>query len=62
MDKMDYKEMIAKMENHKINLVKLLENTNLSKEEYDSIQHSIDNDDYIIELIGMNHYLRGYAY
>lgn len=59
---MDYKEMIEKMENHKINLLKLLENDNLSKDEYDSIQHSIDNYDYIIELIGMNHYLRGYAY
>ncbi len=37
----------------------MLEGKNLSKEQMDSIQHSIDNYNYIIELTEMNHFERG---
>lgn len=56
---MDYREIITSIEKIKLNLFKMLEDNNLSQEEYDSIQHSIDNYNYIIELTEMNHFKRG---
>ncbi|MDQ6598719.1 DUF3896 domain-containing protein [Bacillus salipaludis] len=56
---MDYLEVISIIEKNKLNLVKMLEGKNLSKEQMDSIQHSIDNYNYIIELTEMNHFERG---
>ncbi|HHY73364.1 MAG TPA: DUF3896 family protein [Bacillus bacterium] len=56
---MDYRQIITKIENDKINLIKMLDNKNLSKEEYESIKRAIDNYDYIIEVAEMNHYERG---
>ncbi|MDR6999138.1 DUF3896 family protein [Neobacillus niacini] len=56
---MDYLEVISIIEKNKMNLVKMLEEKTLSKEQMDSIQHSIDNYNYIIELTEMNHFERG---
>ncbi|MBI0579126.1 DUF3896 family protein [Neobacillus cucumis] len=56
---MDYLEVISIIEKNKLNLVKMLEGKDLSKEQMDSIQHSIDNYNYIIELTEMNHFERG---
>ena len=56
---MDYLEVISIIEKNKLNLVKMLEGKNLSKAQLDSIQHSIDNYNYIIELTEMNHFERG---
>ncbi|MFD0829403.1 DUF3896 family protein [Neobacillus sp. M.A.Huq-85] len=56
---MDYLEVISIIEKNKLNLVKMLEGRDLSKEQMDSIQHSIDNYNYIIELTEMNHFERG---
>ncbi|MED1472428.1 DUF3896 family protein [Bacillus salipaludis] len=56
---MDYLEVISIIEKNKLILVKMLEGKNLSKEQMDSIQHSIDNYNYIIELTEMNHFERG---
>jgi Protein of unknown function (DUF3896) len=56
---MNYQEVKEQLEVQKQNLVKKLENTNLSKEEYESIQMSIDNYEYIIDLTEMNYYERG---
>ncbi|WP_026576197.1 DUF3896 family protein [Bacillus sp. UNC438CL73TsuS30] len=56
---MDYLEVISIIEKNKLNLVKMLEGKNLSKEQMDTIQHSIDNYNYIIELTEMNHFERG---
>lgn len=58
---MNYKDIIVILEENKRNLIKKLEMKDLSKEEYESIQNSINNYDYIIELTEMNHYERGYA-
>ncbi|WP_458413114.1 DUF3896 family protein [Schinkia sp. CFF1] len=56
---MNYREIINKIEKDKTDLIKRLENKNLTKEEFESIKHSIDNYDYIIELAEMNHFERG---
>jgi len=56
---MDYHEIISRLEKEKLNLVERLENKNLREEEYFSIQHSIDNYNYILELTIMNHFERG---
>ncbi|WP_374724017.1 DUF3896 family protein [Calidifontibacillus erzurumensis] len=56
---MNYQELIATMEERKAILLKQLEDNKLSKEDYDTIQNSIDNYDYIIELIEMNYFERG---
>ena len=58
---MNYQDVITRLEENKINLTKKLENKNLAKEEYESIQHSIENYDYIIELTEMNHFERGFV-
>lgn len=54
-----YEEILATIEERKAILLKQLEENELTKEEYDMIQNSIDNYDYIIELIEMNHFERG---
>jgi hypothetical protein len=59
---MNYQEVKEQLEVQKQNLVKKLENTNLSKEEYESIQMSIDNYEYIIDLTEMNYYERGVSH
>lgn len=59
---MNYREIIEQLEGQKQNLITRLENTNLSKEEYEAIQRSIENYQYIIELTEMNHYERGISY
>ncbi|OIK13088.1 hypothetical protein BIV60_14875 [Bacillus sp. MUM 116] len=56
---MDYLEVILCLEKNKMNLVKMLEAQNLSNEQLESIQHSIDNYNYIIELTEMNYFERG---
>lgn len=58
---MDYQNVIAKLEENKRKLTERLENKNLPKEEYESIMHSIENYDYIIQLTEMNHFERGFA-
>ncbi|WP_423801206.1 DUF3896 family protein [Neobacillus sp. SAB-20_R2A] len=56
---MNYLEVKEKLEASKHNLEKRLENLQLSKEEKETLLHSIDNYNYIIELTDMNHYARG---
>ncbi|XJZ26627.1 DUF3896 family protein [Bacillota bacterium Lsc_1132] len=56
---MDYLAVKEQLELHKLNLVKKLDNPNLTKEEYESLKNSIKNFDYIIELTEMNHFERG---
>lgn len=56
---MNYQEIKKTLEASKHNLEKKLADTNLSKEEYETIQMSIDNYNYILELTEMNHYVRG---
>jgi hypothetical protein len=56
---MEYEELKDKLEIWKLGLMKKLENPNLSKEEKETIQRSIYNYDYIIELTDMNHFERG---
>lgn len=56
---MNYQDVIAKLEEYKHSLSKKLANKDLSKKEYEMIQHEIENYDYIIELTDMNHFERG---
>ncbi|MDQ0157646.1 DUF3896 family protein [Robertmurraya andreesenii] len=56
---MDYQEVKSKLEALKKELMKKMEDPSYTKEEIDSIQKSIDNYEYIIELTDMNHYERG---
>jgi L-lactate utilization protein LutB len=56
---MNYLEVKEKLEASKLELVKKLQNPNLTKDEYETIKKSIDNYDYIIELTDMNHFERG---
>lgn len=58
---MDYRNVIAKLEENKRKLEKKLENKDLSKEEYESIKHSLENYDYIIQLTEMNRFERGFV-
>jgi hypothetical protein len=59
MKMMKYVEVKEQLEASKLELVKKLKNSNLTKEEYETIKRSIDNYDYIIELTDMNHFERG---
>lgn len=56
---MDYHYIIAKLEEDKRKLTEKLENKDLPKAEYETIKHSIENYDYIIQLTEMNHFERG---
>jgi L-lactate utilization protein LutB len=56
---MRYQEVKEKLEAAKLELVKKLNNPNLTKEEHETIKNSIDNYDYILELTEMNHFERG---
>jgi predicted transcriptional regulator YdeE len=58
---MDYQYIIAKLEDDKRKLTEKLENKELPKTEYETIKHSIENYDYIIQLTEMNHFERGIA-
>nr|WP_295972513.1 DUF3896 family protein [uncultured Bacillus sp.] len=58
---MDYRNVIAKLEENKRKLEKKLENKDLSKEEHESIKHSLENYDYIIQLTEMNRFERGFV-
>lgn len=57
---MDFHEVKDQLELHKQNLIKKLQNGNLTKEELETVRSSIDNYEYIIELTDMNHYERGF--
>lgn len=57
---MDFHEVKDQLELHKQNLIKKLQNGNLTKEESETVRSSIDNYEYIIELTDMNHYERGF--
>lgn len=59
---MNYQDVIEILEENKINLTKVLANNNLPKEEYEMIQQTIDNYNYIIELTEMNHFERGFVH
>ncbi|MEC1772282.1 DUF3896 family protein, partial [Schinkia azotoformans] len=56
---MNYRDIIVNLEENKRKLVERLEKKDLTREEYESIQNSIQNYDYIIELTEMNHFERG---
>jgi hypothetical protein len=56
---MNYTDIISKLEENKRKLMERLENKDLTKEEYESVQNSINNYNYIIELTEMNHFERG---
>ena len=56
---MEYKKTKEELEGLRLELVNKMNNPNLSVEEKKSIEKSIDNYDYIIELTDMNHYERG---
>jgi hypothetical protein len=56
---MNYLEVKEKLEASKLELVKKLQNPNLTKDEFETIKKSIVNYDYIIELTDMNHFERG---
>lgn len=57
---MNYNDIIGNLEENKRKLMERLEKKDLSKEEYESVQNSINNYDYIIELTEMNHFERGF--
>lgn len=57
---MDFHDLKDQLELHKQNLIKKLQNGNLTKEESETVRSSIDNYEYIIELTDMNHYERGF--
>ncbi len=57
---MNYTDIIGNLEENKRKLMERLEKKDLSKEEYESVQNSINNYDYIIELTEMNHFERGF--
>jgi len=59
---MNYLEVKGQLEEKKLNLLKKLDNSNLSKEEMEKIKRAIDNYEYIIELTEMNHYERGISH
>jgi len=59
---MNYPEVKGQLEGQKLNLLKKLDNLNLSKEEMEKIKRAIDNYEYIIELTEMNHYERGISH
>lgn len=56
---MTYQEVKERLEASKLELVKKLDNKNLSNVEREKLQLLIANYDYIIELTDMNHYERG---
>lgn len=56
---MNYLEVKKVLERLRLELVKRIEDPNLTKEEKEEIQWSIYNYEYIIELTDMNHYERG---
>lgn len=56
---MDYLDVKEELEVHKLNLMKKLDNPNLTKEEFENLQNAINNYNYIIELTEMNHFERG---
>ena len=56
---MNYQEVKEKLEALKLGLNNKLQNPDLLIEEKESIQRSIANYDYIIELTDMNHFERG---
>lgn len=58
---MNYKDIIGNLEENKRKLMERLEKKDLSREEYESLQNSIYNYDYIIELTEMNHFERGFV-
>jgi hypothetical protein len=59
---MDYIEIKKKLETSKMALVKKMERSDLSKEEKELLQNTINNVDYILELTDMNHFQRGQRY
>lgn len=56
---MDYMDIKEQLEVQKLNLQRKLDNPGLTKEEYEQLQNSLNNYDYIIELTDMNHFERG---
>jgi hypothetical protein len=56
---MDFKEVKETLEALKSQLLKEMQNPNLSSEEKEKIQKSIINYEYIIELTDINHFERG---
>jgi hypothetical protein len=56
---MNYKEVKEKLEASKLELMKKIEDPNISNEEKQNIKKSLDNYEYIIELTDMNHFERG---
>lgn len=59
---MDYQEIKGQLEGQKVNLMRRLNDQNLSKEEIEKIKKNIDNYEYIIELTEMNYYERGISH
>lgn len=56
---MNYQEVKEKLEASKLELMKKIEDPNLSNDEKQNILKSLDNYEYIIELTDMNHFERG---
>jgi hypothetical protein len=57
--KMNYQEVKEILETKKLELIKRMENPDISKEEIELIKISLANYDYILELTDMNHFGRG---
>lgn len=58
---MDYLDIKEQLEIQKHALLKKLEDPALTPEEYEALQNSVNNYNYIIELTDMNHFERGIA-
>ncbi len=56
---MNYSDIIGNLEENKRKLMERLKQKDLTREEYESVQNSIQNYDYILELTEMNHFERG---
>ncbi|MGG5252673.1 DUF3896 family protein [Neobacillus sp. SM06] len=56
---MDYLDVKEQLELQKMNVLKKLDNPELTKEEHENLKNLINNYDYMIELTEMNHFERG---
>ncbi|PEK47244.1 hypothetical protein COL64_07470 [Bacillus toyonensis] len=57
----DYLATKKHLELKKQNLCKKLSNKRLSEKEREQLKHEIDNYEYILNLVEMNHYERGFS-
>lgn len=56
---MDYQEIIINLEEKKQSLLEDFHNTTNNNQKLERIQRELDNIEYVIELVEMNHFARG---